>query len=130
MENIRIIFIAILLSLLCTGLNAQRAYEMDVVVKIDFGGVKEAKKVKVSSDHGLTALEALQYAAEVNTHPKENYVFVDKVDGIKGERGKMGWYYEVNGKSPEKLAIKNELSNGDEVRWIYKEDVCSRKVDK
>lgn len=117
------------LSLLFTGSYAQSSYEMDVTVKIDFGGAKAEKNVKIKSVHKLTALEALQYAAEVHTHPKGDYVFVSSVDGVKGERGKKVWYYEINGESPGKLAIKNELSKGDEVRWIYKKDVCSQKIN-
>jgi len=35
----------------------------------------------------------------------------------------------VNGEPAEKLAIHNQLKPGDRVRWIYKKDVCSQKVD-
>ncbi|MFW6145543.1 MAG: hypothetical protein ACOC4Y_01960, partial [bacterium] len=63
MKNTRIFFIIMFLSLLFTGSYAQNSYEMDVTVKIDYGGTKAEKNVKVKSVNKLTALEALQYAA-------------------------------------------------------------------
>jgi len=101
-----------------------------ITVEIDYGKEKETKTQTINVSGNITALEALQYAAEVHTHPAGNYVFVDAIDGVEGVRGKKGWYYEVNGKSADKLAIRKQLTAGDHVTWIYKKDVCSKKADK
>ena len=99
-----------------------------IVVEIDFGSGHEVKRVEVACDKTITALEALQKAAEVKTHPVGQYVFVTEIDNVAAERGKMAWYYKVNGEKP-KLAIEQRLKPGDTVSWRFVEDVCSGKVD-
>ncbi len=100
-----------------------------VVVEVDFGNRKELKSVSLKWEPSLTALEALQKVAEVKTHPVGDYVFVTEIDQVESERGKMAWYYTINGKSPKQLAISQPVKAGDTIRWRYVKDVCSEKVD-
>jgi hypothetical protein len=72
----------------------------------------------------------LQYVANVETHLLGDKVFVSSVDNVKGERGVMGWYYEINHKPAKTLAINATLKNNDVITWIYREDICSKTVDK
>jgi hypothetical protein len=74
-------------------------------------------------------LEALQKAADVRTHPVGSYVFVTEIDNVAAERGKMAWYYKINQKKPEKLAIEQIVNPGDTISWRFVEDVCSKTVD-
>lgn len=117
----------------CTSVNSKTedSKGIRVTVEIDYGGKKPAAKTDVTWDQPrITALQALQAAAEVKTHPLGKYVFVSSINQVEGKRGDMGWYYKVNGKSCGKLAVWNELEDGDTVTWIYKKDVCSETVDK
>lgn len=104
-----------------------RAFTYKVI--IDFGGEKQQKETDIETTRQLTALEALQYASIVETHPVGKHVFVSSIDSIQTIRGVKAWYYKVNGESPGILAINNKINNGDTLRWIYKTDVCSRTVD-
>ncbi len=100
----------------------------DITVEINYGAHKEKQKT-IAWKPEITALEALQYAATIETHPVSNFVFVTSIDNVKGERGVTAWYYKINGKSPDKLAINTILNPGDTITWIYKKDVCSASVD-
>ena len=99
-----------------------------IIVEIDFGNGHEVKRVDVACNKTITALEALQKAADVKTHPVGSYVFVTSIDEVTAERGKMAWYYKVNGKKP-KLAIEQPVKPGDTVSWRFVKDVCSKTVD-
>ena len=103
----------------------------NIVVEIDYGNVLPTRTVKTPWVKGKTVLEALQAVAEVKTHPVGQYVFVVSIDGVEGKRGEMAWYYTVDGKSADKLAFSNDLDiNVRHVKWVYKKDACSGKVDK
>lgn len=96
---------------------------------VDYGESKENFIKDISLQRQLTALEALQYVSVVETHPVGKHVFVSSIDSVKTIKGIKAWYYKVNGVSPGVLAINNKIDNGDTIRWIYKEDVCSHTVD-
>jgi hypothetical protein len=98
-------------------------------VKINYGVAKTSRDTTIMADHMLTALEVLQYAAVIETHPVGHYVFVTSIDGVHGERGLTAWYYKVNGQSTKTLAINNVLKSGDVMEWDYQKDVCSCTVD-
>jgi hypothetical protein len=108
--------------------DRQTTANKPVLVEIDFGGKHELKRVSFETERTLTALEALQKVAEVKTHPVGSLVFVTEIDKVEAERGKMAWYYKVNGKKP-KLAIEQPVNPGDTVSWRFVQDVCSWKVD-
>ncbi len=102
----------------------------NIMVEINYGNVRPSRTVEVPQAEGRTALELLQTVATVETHPVNQYVFVTAIDGVKGKRGDMAWYYTVDGKSAEKIAYSNVLENNvDQISWLYKKDVCSKKVD-
>lgn len=103
----------------------------NIVVEIDYGNVRPSRTVEVPWVKDRTVLEALQTVATVETHPVGQYVFVISIDGVEGKRGEMAWYYVVDGKSVDELAYSNVLDNSvDHIKWVYKKDTCSGKVDK
>ncbi len=109
--------------------NTSDNTEFNVKLIVDYGNSKEKVEKDIVSHRQLTALEALQYAAVVETHPVGKHVFVSAIDSVKTIRGVNAWYYMVNGESQGVLAINNKINNGDTIRWMYKKDVCSHTVD-
>jgi len=103
--------------------------EISVTVQ-SYGMQKALRDTVITVSAGITALEALQYVANVETYPKGKHVFVKSVDSVEGVRGVMAWYYEVNHQSTKRLAINQPLQNGDVLTWIYRTDVCSCTVDR
>lgn len=100
-----------------------------IVVEIDYGGIQPLRTVEVPLVRGKTVLEVLQTVAAVETHPVGQYVFVTSIDGVSGKRGEMAWYYTVNDKSPGELAYSKVIDGTQRLKWTYKKDVCSEKVD-
>lgn len=123
-----VVFNILFLTSICTSIYSQE--KLTIKVEIDFGKGKELLTKKVSKEQNITALEALQLATTVETHAVSNFVFVTSINDVKADKGKTAWYYKVNGESPRTLAINNKLKDGDVVRWILKEDVCSKTIDK
>lgn len=121
------IIASLFITIACTQVESTK--EGAIVVEIDYGTQKEMKTVQTTCTEGTTALVALMKSAEVVTHPVGSHVFVTSIDSVAGERGITAWYYKINGQSAKELAVSNKLSIGDTVRWIYKEDVCSKTVD-
>lgn len=109
--------------------SANKSKEQQVIVEIDFGGKQDNQQIAVAWEKGITALEALQKAADVKTHPVAQYVFVTTIGSVEAKRGDMAWYYRINGQTPKKLAISQALASGDTISWRYVKDVCSGKVD-
>lgn len=101
-----------------------------VIVKITDTFSGNSKEVKVTGKNKLTALEALQYAATVETHPVGNYVFVTSIDSLKAEKFNTAWYYKIKGKSPGVLAINRMVKEGDTIEWIFTRDNCSANACK
>ncbi|MCK4249427.1 MAG: DUF4430 domain-containing protein [Candidatus Omnitrophica bacterium] len=99
------------------------------VVEIDYGDIRPSRTFEVPWVKDRTVLEVLLIVATVETHPVGQYVFVFSIDGVEGKRGEMAWYYTVDGKSPGKLAYSNVLDDAKHIKWVYKKDVCSCKVD-
>lgn len=108
----------------------QSAAGENITVEIDYGNIRPSRTVVVPWAKDRTILEVLQTIAEVKTHPVDKYVFVVSIDGVEGKRGEMAWYYTINGKSADKLAYSNVLNNSvNHIKWVYKKDICSKKVD-
>jgi len=128
MKNLLIPVIAILI-LIFSCERKTTINEGVIVVEIDYGTQKKMKTTPVICAEGTSALVALMKTAEVITHPVGNHIFVTAIDSVKGERGVTAWYYKINGESAKELAVTNLLSIGDTLRWVYKEDVCSKTVD-
>lgn len=117
-----------LILLLILSLSGFSDKENYITVEINYGETKAAETIKVECVDSMTALEALQHAAEVKTHPVANLVFVVSINGVEGLRGDKAWYYTLNGKEP-KLAINQEVNAGDTISWRFVKDVCSSTVD-
>ena len=100
-----------------------------IVVEIDYGDIRPSRTVEVPWVEDRTVLEVLQTVAIVETHPVGQYVMVTSIDGVEGKRGEMAWYYTVNGKSAEKIAYSKVANDAEHIKWTYKKDVCSWKVD-
>lgn len=100
-----------------------------IVMEIDYGNVRPSRTVEVLGVKNRTVLEALQTVATVETEPVGEYVFVTSIDGLKGKRGEMAWYYTVDGKRADELAYSKVLNDDKRVSWVYKKDVCSLRVD-
>ncbi len=125
------IFISFLFVFIISGISAKEIQQKDkkVTVEISFGESKPVKTVTIDCQKKLTALEALQLAADVETHPVGNHVFVIAIDDVVSTRGEMAWYYRINGEEPVKLAINQSVKAGDTISWRYVKDVCSATVD-
>lgn len=100
-----------------------------IVVEIDYGNIQPAVAINVPQAKGRTALELLQAVAEVKTHPVGEYVFVTAINGVEAKRGEMAWYYQIDGKPADKLAYSNLVDTANYLKWEYKKDRCSAKVD-
>jgi hypothetical protein len=100
-----------------------------IIVEIDYGNARPFRIAEVPSIKGKTVLELLQRVAIVETHPVGQYVIVTSIDGVKGKRGETAWYYTVDGKVPGELAYSKVLDGSERVKWAYKKDICSWKVD-
>ncbi|KFZ44369.1 hypothetical protein DS62_11710 [Smithella sp. SC_K08D17] len=100
-----------------------------IIVEIDYGNNRPSRTVEIPLVKGKTFLDVLQTVATVETHPVGQYVFVTSIDGVAGKRGEMAWYYTIDGKSPGELAYSKVVDGAQRMKWIYKKDVCSWKVD-
>ncbi len=114
--------------MLVLSVSAFAAKSKFITVEINYGDQKALETVQVACEAQMTALEALQHAADVITHPVNEYVFVTSINGVAGVRGEMAWYYMVNGEKP-KLAIQQPVKAGDKISWRYVKDICSCTVD-
>ncbi|MFQ5956610.1 MAG: DUF4430 domain-containing protein [Candidatus Brocadiales bacterium] len=102
----------------------------NVVVEIDYGGKHPFREIEVEWHQGMTALEALQSVANIETKQINGFILVTSIDGVEWQSGNMAWYYDVNGERAEDFADRCVLSEGDHMRWSFTKDVCSPKMDK
>ena len=101
-----------------------------ITMEINYGEKGSKESFKAQYTHGMTVLQALQSVAKVETYVVNNkYVFVTSINDVKGKRGVTAWYYNINGKSPGKLAFSKRIRGGDIIAWRYVKDVCSRRVN-
>lgn len=129
MKSIKLIaLVFVLLAFSTCKKEKQQENNSPITINIDYSNNNKRVANTFWKD-GLTALEALQYVATVETHPVGEFVFVSAIDSVSGVRGKSAWYFKVNGKSSKKIAINRILNAGDTLTWIYKEDVCSKTVE-
>ncbi|MCY1720116.1 DUF4430 domain-containing protein [Prolixibacteraceae bacterium Z1-6] len=121
-----VLLFVFLLAFVAFNAEAKEPQKVTVEIKYD---ENNSSLLKIETDwrEGLSALEALQFVAKVNTHPVGSYVFVSAINNVEGVPNKSVWYYTVNGEPAKKIAINQPLKKGDVVTWIYKQDVCSAK---
>lgn len=98
--------------------------QKNITVEIDYGGLRPARRVQTAYVEGMNALQLLQQVAEVKTHKVGAYVFVRSIDRVKSERGKMGWFYSIDGVSSKMLAKSRILENAKEMKWSYRIEAC------
>lgn len=120
--------VALILFSKCT-MEKPQAENLLLTIEIDYG-TDNQRTISTEWEDELTALEALQHVATVETHPVGQYVFVTAIDSVKGVRGSKAWYYTINGEPTKKLAINKTVDPGDTISWIYKTDVCSGTVER
>ncbi|MDP3786011.1 MAG: DUF4430 domain-containing protein [Candidatus Omnitrophota bacterium] len=125
---------AVIVAAMCVlsaAISASYAISKDnIVVEIDYGGVRPSRTAEAPLLKGRTALEVLESVAKVKTNTVAGYVFVVSIDGVEGKRGDKAWYYMMDGKKSDKLASSNILNDVSRMKWEYKKDTCSEKVDK
>lgn len=100
-----------------------------IVVEIDYGNVRPAHTVEVLLTENQTVLALLQKVAVVETQPADGFVLVTAIDGVVGKRGEMAWYYFIDGKSADESAYTKVLHHEKHIKWMYKKDTCSWRVD-
>lgn len=92
-----------------------------VVIGRDFGETT-LKTVTVGYVSGMTALQALQAAAEVECGGSLGDGFVTTIDGLRSEYdlgNNLDWFYYINGIFADKLANFYKVHPGDVMRWDY-----------
>ena len=108
-------------------LPAAYGASQNITIEIDYGGLQQSRKVEIKWKQGITALEALQSVAQIETKQIGEFILVTSIDSIKGQSGTNAWYYNINGKHATSFANKCILNEGDRMRWEYTKDVCSPK---
>lgn len=129
MKNLRLILGVFILMVLMPAAYPHGVHK-NIVVEIDYGGKHPSRAVETEWYPGITALEALQSIADIETKQLDKFALVTSIDGIEGQRGGMAWYYDVNGERADNFADRYVLREGDHMRWSYTQDVCSPGVDK
>jgi len=128
-KNIRHILFIILMG--CTlSVFASEGANKELTIEVQYGDQKPARTIEYHYVSGSTALEALQSVAEVETAfaGPENRV-VTAIDGVRGERGVNGWYYQLDGENARQMADSQTLDGHRSMTWRYKTDICSKTVD-
>lgn len=106
-------------------LPAAYGASQNITVEIDYGGLQQSRKLEIAWKQGITALEALQSVAKIETRKIGEHLLVTSIDGVEGQIGAKVWYYNINDKRATSFAYKCILNEGDRMRWEYTKDVCS-----
>jgi len=93
-------------------------------VVIDYGGQRPSRMITTDYTAGMSALKILQQVAEVKTYELGSFVFVKSIDRIESKRGKMGWFYSIDGVPAKKIAGSYLLDDAEEMRWSYHVEAC------
>ncbi|WP_455544041.1 DUF4430 domain-containing protein [Intestinibacter sp.] len=127
--------LSVLISIiLCIGLVGCNKNQGDSTVKVTIIGpnkqdyILQDYEIKVAE--GTTALEGLQIATKENKIQME-FTGSQKTAYVRGinnlyefDKGaESGWLYRVNDVFPDKSAGATGLSDGDELYWLYTQDL-------
>jgi hypothetical protein len=99
-----------------------------VTLAINYGKTKPSRTVITPLIKGQTVLALLEAVAEVETYTVEPYILVTSIDGVKGTRGEMAWYYKIDGAYADQLASTKTLEGEAYIEWIYQTDTCSDSI--
>lgn len=121
LKRILVIFVIFVL------LPAAYGASQNITVEIDYGGRQQSRKVEITWKQGITALEALQSVAKIETKQADEFILVNSIDSVEGQSGARVWYYDINGKRATSVANKCILGQDDYMKWEYTKDVCSPK---
>lgn len=121
----RILGIFVIFVLLPAAYGASQS----VTVEIDYGGLQQNRKVEIPWKQGITAMEALQSVAKIETQKHDEHFLVTSIDNVVVKIGNKAWYYDINGKRATSFANKCILSEGDYMRWEYTKDVCTHNKE-
>ena len=105
-------------------LNANLFADSTLKLTINYGSIKPEQTLDVNYKEGATALAILQSAVPVLTKKVGTYIFVTSINGLKSQPQKMGWFYQVDGESAQKVASHNILTTASSMRWEYRQDNC------
>tara|TARA_B100000315_G_C14445889_1_gene526798 strand:+ start:331 stop:732 length:402 start_codon:yes stop_codon:yes gene_type:complete len=132
MKRIVALTAVIMLSILSVVVSKSFATQetKNIVVEIDYGNLLPSRTIETPRVEGKTALEVLQAVAKVETYTVDGFTIVVSIDGIEGKRGDMAWYYSVDGTSADRVPNLTEINDATHMKWVYKKDTCSEKVDK
>lgn len=125
--------LTMILSLLlcaCIELEKNGADEKKVTVEIHYGEAQSSRMVTAPLIEGQTVLALLETVADVETYTVEPYILVTSIDGVKGVRGEMAWYYKIDGIYADQLASTKTLEDETHIEWLYQTDTCSDSIYK
>jgi len=127
------VFVCLMLAVLQSAYASDEPAEVivarHIAMEIDYGKGRPTRVAQHIYREGETALDILKAVAEVETHYAGIYNMVVGIDGVRGVRGDMAWYYRVDGKPAKQIAATFVPDGVDTIRWVYKTDVCSGTVD-
>jgi len=127
-----ILTLGLFLSLILLGIGANEnihANQKSVTVALDFGSHRPYQTETIKWYQGMTALVALKQVSSVQTKKYHNWILVNSINGIKSERAKFAWFFDLNGLHQDKMPGKVEMKPGDFLRWIYMYDFASHWLD-
>lgn len=110
------VFLVFLATLLFLNAN-------EIKITINYGDARGIENFTTSYEDGMSALEVLDKVADISI-AKGKFKFVRSINGKKSIPGKYGWFYLINGESPEKMASNYKLENISSMTWYYKVEKC------
>lgn len=122
------IFLSLLLLSACINPETNRKETKLVTLTIHYGKAQPPRTMTTPLIKGQTVLALLQAAAEIETETIDAYIVVTSIDGVKSTRGKMAWYYKIDGTYADQLASNKTLHQETHIEWLYQVDTCSESM--
>lgn len=105
--------------LLCTF-----GFAGDIAVTIKYSNGMPDKTVHTTYSEGMTAMELLKKVAKVKATKTGRYLFVRSIDGVRSQKGKLGWFYTINAKETNKMASSYILNDAHSMTWTLRAEAC------
>lgn len=90
-----------------------------ISVSVDYGVTHPYLFTTIAWTEGLTALQAIQKVAEVQTSGEGKNEAVESINGVVKKPGSMDWVFDVNDVPTGNPPGSSLLQPGDVLRWIY-----------